>query len=65
MYSDVRDLTTRSAVESVQSNLTGKLILDAADGKFYPYNAASKLVLAVAYVKAANLEMLLQVRLCL
>ncbi len=56
MYSDVRDLTTRSAVESVQSNLTGKLISDTADGKFYPHSAASKLVSAVAFVKAANLE---------
>ncbi len=56
LYSDVRDLTTRSVVESVQSNPNGKLILDAADGKFYPYSAASKLVSAVAFVKAANLE---------
>jgi len=57
MYSDVRDLTTRNAVESVQSNPTGKLILDSANnGNFYPHSAAAKLVLAVAFVKAANLE---------
>ena len=56
LYSDVRDLTTRSVVESVQSNLNGKLILDSADGKFYPHDAVSKLASAVAFVKAANLE---------
>ncbi|MGI8638595.1 MAG: S8 family serine peptidase [Pyrinomonadaceae bacterium] len=57
MYLDVRDLTTRNAVESVQSNPTGKLILDNANnGNFYPHSAATKLVLAVAFVKASNLE---------
>ena len=57
MYGDVRDLTTRNAVESVQSNAAGKLILDISGGtNFYPYNSASKLVAAVAYVKAANLD---------
>ena len=56
VYSDVRDLTTRSVVESVQLNPDGKLILDAADGKFYPFGNVSKLVAAVAFVKAAKLE---------
>lgn len=57
MYGDVRDLTTRNAVESAQSNAAGKLILDISGGtNFYPYNSASKLVAAVAYVKAANLD---------
>ena len=57
MYSDISDLTTRSVVESVQSNPSGKLIFDAASGSaFRPDAAAAKLVAAVAFVKAANLE---------
>jgi serine protease AprX len=57
MYSDVRDEYTRSVVESVQSNQSGKLIYDAnSGGAFYPDNLTSKLVAAVAFVKAANLE---------
>ena len=57
MYSDVRNITTRNPVESIQSNPNGKLIFDASgSGNFYPYNAATKLVLAIALVKAANLD---------
>ena len=56
MFSDVRNLTTRSAVESVQSNPNGKLFFDVATGNFYPYKAVSRLVAAVAFVKAANLD---------
>ena len=57
MFTDVRDLTTRGTVESVQTNPTGKIFFDASsNGAFYPYNFASKLVTAVALVKAANLE---------
>jgi hypothetical protein len=57
MYSDISDLTTRSVVETVQSNQSGKLIFDAATGSaFRPDASATKLVAAVAFVKAANLE---------
>jgi hypothetical protein len=57
MFSDVRDLTTRNAVEGVQANPNGKLFYDASAGSaFYPNNSASKLVAAVAWVKAAGLE---------
>ncbi|HEY0048341.1 MAG TPA: S8 family serine peptidase [Pyrinomonadaceae bacterium] len=57
MYSDIGDLTTRSVVESVQSNPSGKLIFDVASGNaFLPDASATKLVAAVAFVKAANLE---------
>jgi serine protease AprX len=57
MYSDISDSTTRSVVESVQSNPSGKLIFDAASGNaFRADDAATKLVAAVAFVKAANLE---------
>jgi hypothetical protein len=57
MFSDVRDTTTRSAVESVQSRPEGKLIFDAAPGnRFYPNESVSRLVAAVAYVRAAGLE---------
>jgi serine protease AprX len=57
MYSDISDSTTRSVVESVQSNPSGKLIFDAAGGNaFRPDQPATKLVAAVAFVKAANLD---------
>ena len=57
LYQDVRFLTSRNAVESVQSNPPGKLFFDAnPGGLFKPHNPATKLVTAVALVKAANLE---------
>jgi len=57
MYADVRDITTRNAVESVQSNPAGKLFYDASTGgRFDPNGSASKLVAAVAFVKAAGLS---------
>lgn len=57
MFTDVRDLTTRNAVEGVQSNPAGKLFYDAsAGGAFYPNNSATKLLAAIAWVKAAGLE---------
>lgn len=56
LYADVSDLPTRSLVESVQSNPSGRLIFDAGGSAFRPDDAASKLVAAVAFVKAANLE---------
>jgi S-layer homology domain len=60
MFSDVRDLSIRNAVESVQSNPGGKLFFDASNGSaFNPHAFASKLVTAVALVKAANMENLI------
>jgi serine protease AprX len=57
MFTDVRDLTTRNAVESVQGNPAGKLFYDANPrGQFYPNNSATKLLAAIAWVKAAGLE---------
>ena len=59
LFTDVRDNYSRNAVESVQSNPSGRLIADAAvGGRFYPNNATSKLIAAVAYVKAAKLDSL-------
>lgn len=55
MYQDVRDRYTRNSVESVQANPDGRLIFDAGP-RFYPYSSTSKLVAAIAYVKAAKLE---------
>jgi serine protease AprX len=56
MFADVRDVTTRSAVESAQTNPAGKLFYDtSAGGRFNPNDQASKLVAAVAFVKAAGL----------
>lgn len=57
MYLDVRDRTTRNAVESVQSGPAGVLFVDAnAGARFYPNNAATRLIAAIALVKAAGLE---------
>ena len=61
MYSDVADFTTRNVVESVQKSPNGKLFYDAANnGAFRPDAYASKIVTAVALVKAANLQSLAQ-----
>jgi serine protease AprX len=57
MFADVRDLMTRNVVESVQTYPNGKLFFDASSGaSFNPNSFASKLVTAVALVKAANLD---------
>ena len=57
MFVDVNDLTSRSVIESVQSNPSGKLIYDASPGgNFRPNDLTSKLVAAVAFVKSAGLE---------
>ncbi|MGI9055860.1 MAG: S8 family serine peptidase, partial [Pyrinomonadaceae bacterium] len=59
VYSDVRDMTTRGVVESVQMSPNGKLILDSSNnGKFDRNDAATKLVTAIALVKANNLDSL-------
>ncbi|MEO7674201.1 MAG: S8 family serine peptidase, partial [Pyrinomonadaceae bacterium] len=57
MFIDVRDSYTRNSVESVQSNPTGRLFVDVANGdRFYPNNSASRLIAAIAFVTAANLD---------
>ena len=57
MFADVNDLETRSVVESVQSNSSGKMIYDASpSGNFRPDDAVTKLVAAIAFVKAAGYE---------
>ncbi len=59
LFTDVRDRTTRNVVEGVQSNPNGRLFVDAtAGGRFYPNESATRLVAAIALVKAANLESL-------
>ncbi len=56
LFSDVRDLTIRGAVESVHNFPSGRLFVDVSNnGKFRPYNSATKLVAAIALIKAANL----------
>ena len=57
MFTDVRDADSRNAVESTQSFPSGPLFYDATCGKrFYPYNGATKLAAAIAFVKAAGLS---------
>lgn len=57
MFTDVRDIAARNAVESVQANPGGRIFFDASSGaRFYPYDRATRLVAAVALVKAAGLD---------
>lgn len=57
LFTDVRDGYRRNFVESSHRNPDGALFYDASEGgRFYPYNNASRLVAAVAFVKAAKLE---------
>jgi hypothetical protein len=59
IFTDTRDSLTRNAVESAYSNPNGKLFYDAQQGgNFYPDHSATKLVAAIAFVKAANLDSL-------
>jgi hypothetical protein len=59
LYTDVRDLTTRELVESVQSYPNGKLFVDATNGgAFFPHAQTARWIAAVALVKAAGLESL-------
>ncbi len=56
LFNDATDLTTRTAIESVQKSPNGKLFYDAANGgAFRPDNAAARIVAAVALVKSANI----------
>jgi hypothetical protein len=57
MFTDVRDADSRNAVESTQAFPSGPVFYDATPGKrFYPYNGATKLAAAIAFVKAADLS---------
>jgi serine protease AprX len=57
MFSDVRDDDSRNVVESTQTFPSGALFYDANPGKkFNPYNGATKLAAAIAFVKAAGLS---------
>lgn len=57
LFPDVRDLSTRNAVESAQNNPDGKLFYDATTGNnFNPNSNASKLVATVAFVIASDLD---------
>jgi hypothetical protein len=59
LFTDVTDLTTRNAVESVYKFPGGQLFFDATNGgSFRPNAATTKLVAAVALIKAANLQSL-------
>jgi serine protease AprX len=57
MFTDVRDADSRNAVESTQASSCGSLFYDATLGRnFYPYNGATKLAAAIAFVRAAGLK---------
>jgi serine protease AprX len=57
MFTDVRDADSRNAVESTQASPSGSLFYDATKGgRFFPYNGATKLAAAIAFVKAAGLS---------
>jgi serine protease AprX len=58
MFSDVRDLTTRNFVESVQFPANGPLFDDAGGGSFQPMQLVNRLSAAVVLVKAAGLASL-------
>ena len=57
MYADVSDGYTRSVVESVQSNQSGRVIYDAnTGGAFRPDELTNKLVAAVGFVRATGMD---------
>ncbi len=57
LFTDVKNLMVRNVVESVQTNPSGKLFFDASNGsQFRPFDGTSKIVTAVALVKAAKME---------
>ena len=56
LFADVRDTCSRNAVESTHAFPSGSLFYDATTGgNFYPYNGATKLAAAIAFVRAAGL----------
>lgn len=57
VYEDVKEMEFRNAVESAQFSPNGKLFYDVdTRGTFFPDSFATRLVTAVALVRAANLE---------
>lgn len=57
MFTDVKSLTERNAVESVQNHPQGAFFFDSSPGsEFNPHKNVSRLVAAVAFVRAAGLE---------
>ena len=59
MFTDASDTSTRGIVESVQKTSSGALIYDApSGGAFRLFNATTRLIAAVALVKAAGLQTL-------
>ena len=56
IYTDAREVALRNAVESVQSNPGGSLIADASGDRYSPHSSMTKLIAAIAYVRAAGLE---------
>ena len=62
LFTDASDATTRGAVESAQKFPGGKLFYDVpvSGGAFRPDASTTKLVAAIALVKAANLQSLTQ-----
>jgi len=59
LFTDVMDLTTRNAVESVYKFPGGQLFFDVTNGgAFRPNTVATKLVAAFTLVRAANLDAL-------
>ena len=57
MFTDVREVNWRNAVESTHAFPSGSLFYDATLGRnFYPFNGATKLAAAIAFVKAAGLK---------
>lgn len=55
-YADVRDLTTRNFVESVQSAPDGALFPEISTNNFRPFDAVDRLTAAVVLVRAAGLR---------
>lgn len=55
-YVDVQDLPTRSFVESAKASPTGALFTDVVNGRFGPNDGVTRLVAAIALVRAAGLR---------
>ncbi|HYE75581.1 MAG TPA: S8 family serine peptidase, partial [Blastocatellia bacterium] len=55
-YTDVRDLTTRNFVESIQFNPSGALFPDASGSTFKPDAFVDRLTAAIVLVRAAGLR---------
>lgn len=57
MFTDVKNLSARNAIESVQNNPDGSLFYDSSNRNYFnPYQNANKLVSAVAFVIASDLD---------